>query len=105
MAHEQPDFLPRFAKLLHLAETLARDDPSMCIVTAHMAFEVAAEGAFGRLLSFNDASPALAEAVITGLPDRTFMNPRTREMWTLLSGGDEIKNASAWKRYHQSLER
>jgi len=103
--HENADFLPRFAKLLQVAETLASDDPSMAIVTAHMAFEVAAERAFARLLSANGAAPALAEAVLAGLPDRTFMDRRTREMWTLLAAGDEIKNAPPWKLYQQSVQR
>lgn len=85
--------MPRFTKLLQVAETLGCDDPSMSIVTAHMGFEVAAEGAYARLPSVDGADQALAEAVTAGLPDRTFMDRRTREMWAPLSGGDEINGA------------
>jgi hypothetical protein len=97
--------MPSAEDCLQVAETLASEDPGMAIVTAHMAFEVAAEGAFARLLYSNGAGPALTDAVIAGLPDRTFMDRRTREMWTLLPAGDEIKKARAWKPYQQSVQR
>ena len=97
---EPPDeWVPRYAWLLHLARQAAAADPSLSIVTAHMAFEVVAERSFAIAPESHGLRASVREAML----DRTFLSSKTRALWNGLTG-DRISQASGWKAYTRSVE-
>ena len=92
---------PYHHALLRTAERLlAQGEPTIAVITAHIACEVYAE----QILAFafkKRGVADVAEAVSELLPSNNLANERVRKLYTALTG-DEIQNTAFWSRFKES---
>jgi hypothetical protein len=77
--------------------------PEIAVLSAQMAVEACAERVFEELFLYRGLG-LLAEVLVDCLPDRSFMDPRSRRLWYSLTG-TRIKDAQDWKRYNDHVVR
>jgi hypothetical protein len=95
---------PRDLQLLDTAdERLNAGHPETAVVLAQTAVEVMADWALRVALRLSMPEGAV-EPLLNVLPDRTFMDRRTRTVWTSLTG-DVLSEMETWKSYHGHVER
>jgi hypothetical protein len=101
MAKIAYDFRPH-VMLLNAAKYQFKDAQfPIAVVTVQMAFELRVEQSFRLLCDARVDLPV--ETMLSLLPDRTFMNSTTRQLWDDLTD-DVISKATAWKAYHVHIE-
>ncbi len=95
---------PRDLELLSTASmSLDEGHTEAAVVLAQTVVEVTAEWAL-RLALRATVPEGTVDSLFSVVPDRSFMDRRTRAVWTALTG-DVLSELPEWKRYHAHIER
>jgi hypothetical protein len=95
---------PRYTELVRSARTLQDDHAEAAVVMVQSAVEVFVTRAFDALLAHHGVGAHVIQEVAACIPDRTFQDKKTRDLWTALTGS-KISDAPTWKQFHKEVER
>jgi hypothetical protein len=98
-------FLPFAGAMLDNAEwQVEQHQFAAAIVLAQVAVEMAATDAFTTLFVRRFETP-VEDEVLDLVPDRSFMQKRTRTFWTWLTGSRITEPNQVWEPYRQHVQR
>jgi hypothetical protein len=84
-------------------DLIAAEHYPVAVVVCQLVMELKAEVAFLVLFSLN--TPRSTDVLMDLVPDRSFMDKRTRALWTELTGDSLTANKPRWKSYKEHVER